>query len=154
MISFQIPIVYLRKGKKRAPGRLRQLNICLQLRSWYQNPGIEPHDELPAQRGACFSFSLFPYLCSCSLYFAHSLFRINKILKKKKKRKVEVCEKVCKAILKVIVCRWKTIRTQPPPIVLQNGLTFLSFWLHTQFFWNLMENWFHIFKFIVYNYVI
>jgi len=51
------------------PGWLRWLNIYLQLRSWSQGPGIEPHIRLSAQLGAYFSLSLClsPYLWSLSL---------------------------------------------------------------------------------------
>ena len=41
-------------------GWLRQLSVCLQLRSRSQGPRTEPHIRLPAQQGVCFSHSLWP----------------------------------------------------------------------------------------------
>ena len=46
-----------------APGWLRRLSICLQLRSWSQGPGMAPCIRLPAQRGLCF------FLCLASQHF-------------------------------------------------------------------------------------
>ena len=56
------------------PGQPSQLSTCLQLRSWSQGPGIEPHSVLPAWWKACFSFSLCCSPCLCSL----TLCQINK----------------------------------------------------------------------------
>ena len=44
-----------------APGGLRWWRVHLQLRSWSQGPGIEPHVGLPAQWGVCISLSPSPY---------------------------------------------------------------------------------------------
>ena len=52
----------------------------LWLRSWSQDPGIEPHMGLLAQQGICFSLSLF--LPPVVLSLALSPSQINKILKK------------------------------------------------------------------------
>ena len=41
-------------------GWLSQLSACLQLSSWSQGPGTEPHIQLPAQWGAYFSLFLLP----------------------------------------------------------------------------------------------
>ena len=49
------------------PGWLNWLSICLWLGSWSQSPGIKPCIGLPAQWGVCFSLSLCPSPCSCSL---------------------------------------------------------------------------------------
>ena len=47
-----------------APEWLSQLRVCLQLRSWSQDPEIEPGVRLPAWREVCLSLSLclFPLL--------------------------------------------------------------------------------------------
>ena len=54
-----------------APSWLSQLSICLWLKSWSQGPAIKPHTHVrsPAQRGVCFSLSLWPstHLYSLSL---------------------------------------------------------------------------------------
>ena len=59
-----------------APGWLSRLSICIQLRSWSQGSGMEPHIRFPEQ-GACFSLSIL-------LVLSHSLSQINKILKIKR----------------------------------------------------------------------
>ena len=46
-------------------GGLSHLSVCLGLRSWSQDPGIQPCIRLPAQWGVCFSLSL--HYCSLSL---------------------------------------------------------------------------------------
>ena len=57
-----------------APGWLRQLNICLQHRSWSRGPGMESCVRLPAQQRVCFSFFL-PHAHPCLFI---SLFLSNK----------------------------------------------------------------------------
>lgn len=37
---------------------VNRLSVYLQLRSWSQGPGIDPHIQLPDQQGNCFSLSL------------------------------------------------------------------------------------------------
>ena len=69
-----------------APGWLSWLSICLPLRSWYQNTGIQPHIGIPAQWRVCFSLStLSPlplhYVCVLSLLLTFS--QINKEKEKK-----------------------------------------------------------------------
>ena len=56
------------------PGWLSQLSVCLWLRSLPWGPGIEACIRLPAQRGLCFSLSLWLSLHLCPL----SLSQINK----------------------------------------------------------------------------
>lgn len=48
-----------------APGWLRCLSLCLQLRPWALGSGIEPHVGLPGQRRVCFSLSLCLSPCLC-----------------------------------------------------------------------------------------
>ena len=59
------------------PGWPSQLSVCLQLRSWSQGPGTEPHIRVPAQQRACFFFSL--YLPLYLLVLSLSLCQINKL---------------------------------------------------------------------------
>ena len=49
------------------PGWLRWLNVCLQLKSSSQGPGMEPSVRLPAQWDVCFSLSLCVFVHALSL---------------------------------------------------------------------------------------
>ena len=60
-----------------ALGWLSWLSICLWLRSWSQDPGIQPHIEFPPQWGVCFFLFPLPFfptqVCSLSLSLSSSL---------------------------------------------------------------------------------
>ena len=43
-----------------APGWCSQLSICLGLKSWSQDPGMEPHIGIPAQQGVGLFLWLYP----------------------------------------------------------------------------------------------
>ena len=66
--NFLLQIIhYIKKVKRQGAWVAQRLSVCLQLRAWSHGPGIEPHIRLPARRGACFSLSHSPCLCSLSL---------------------------------------------------------------------------------------
>ena len=83
-----------------APGCLRCLSICLQLRSWSLGPEIKPLVRFLAERGVCFSLSLSPLPMLC---LSLSLKWINKIFKKQKNETHE-------EITTMNDCQYNTVR--------------------------------------------
>ena len=85
---------YLRVGNEGARTWLSRLSICLQLRSWFQGPGIKPHIRLPAQPESVSSSPFAPPLlahmhtCTC----ACTLSQTNKEKSKKKKWGIQLEE--------------------------------------------------------------
>ena len=65
-----VPAIPSKTVCPRAPEQLSWLSLCLQCRSWSQGPWVNPCFGIPTQWRACFSLSLCPSLCSCSLWFS------------------------------------------------------------------------------------